>query len=70
MHWEGRLWKFTEAAVADRCGGGRWPDWRFIRAARLAILGWLIYRIFAGDGFDELLVPMIAAAVDVCPVRV
>ncbi len=64
MHWEGRLWKFTEGLrwrIAAAVGVGLIGV--LFGLLRLAILGWLIGRIFAGDGVDELLFPMIAAAV-------
>ena len=67
MHWEGRLWKFTEGLrwrIAAAVGVGLVGV--SFGLLRLAILGWLIGRIFAGDGFDELLFPMIAAAVVMC----
>ena len=63
MHFETRLWQFTKGVrlrmvytvliglVATCCG-----------IARLALLGWLIGRIFAGDGLQELFVPVLAVA--------
>ncbi|MBM3224663.1 MAG: ABC transporter ATP-binding protein [Candidatus Tectomicrobia bacterium] len=63
MHFETRLWQFTQGVrlrmvctvliglVATCCG-----------IARLALLGWLIGRIFAGDSLQELLWPVLAVA--------
>lgn len=63
MHFETRLWQFTEGVrlrmvytvligLAATCFG----------IARLALLGWLIGRIFAGAGLQELLLPILAVA--------
>ncbi len=63
MHFETRLWRFTEGVrlrilyavligLVATCFG----------IARLALLGWLIGRIFAGDLFHELLLPLLAVA--------
>jgi len=63
MHFETRLWQFTEGVrlrmvytvligLVATCFG----------IARLALLGWLIGRIFAGDGLQELFVPVLAVA--------
>lgn len=63
MHFETRLWQFTEGVrlrmvytvligLAATCFG----------IARLALLGWLIGRIFAGDGMQELFLPVLAVA--------
>lgn len=63
MHFETRLWAFTEGV-----------RWRIVFAvlvglaavalgiARLALLGWLIGRIFAGDTVEQLIWPIIAIA--------
>lgn len=61
MHFETRLWRFTEGVrlrmlytvvigLAATCFG----------IARLALLGWLIGRIFAGDHLQELALPLAA----------
>jgi ATP-binding cassette, subfamily B, bacterial len=63
MHFETRLWQFTKGVrlrmvstvligLVATCFG----------IARLALLGWLIGRIFAGDGLQELFVPVLAVA--------
>ena len=63
MHFETRLWQFTAGVrlrilyavvigLVATCFG----------IARLALLGWLIGRVFAGDGLQELMVPLIAVA--------
>ena len=63
MHFETRLWQFTKGVrlrmvytvligLVATCFG----------IARLALLGWLIGRIFAGDGLQELLLPVLAVA--------
>ena len=63
MHFETRLWQFTKGVrlrmvytvligLIAACFG----------IARLALLGWLIGRIFAGDGLPELFVPVLAVA--------
>lgn len=63
MHFETRLWQFTRGVrlrmlwtvligLAATCFG----------IARLALLGWLIGRIFAGDGLRELLLPVLVVA--------
>lgn len=63
MHFETRLWAFTEGV-----------RWRIACAvlvglaavalgvARLALLGWLIGRVFAGDTVEQLMWPIIAIA--------
>ncbi len=63
MHFETRLWAFTEGV-----------RWRIAFAvlvgliavglgvARLALLGWLIGRVFAGDTIQELVWPIVAIA--------
>jgi ABC-type multidrug transport system fused ATPase/permease subunit len=64
MHLETRLWSFTQGVrgriffsmliglVAAALG-----------VARLALLGWLIGRIFAGDSIDQLTIPILGIAV-------
>jgi len=64
MHLETRLWSFTEGVrgriffsmLIGLCAAG-------LGVARLALLGWLIGRVFAGDGLAELTTPIIAIAV-------
>ena len=63
MHFETRLWQFTAGVrlrilyavligLVATCFG----------IARLALLGWLIGRVFAGDALPELIIPMLAVA--------
>ena len=61
MHFESRLWAFTKGlrlrivyAVIIGLAATAFG------IARLALLGWLIGRIFAGDGFGDLLLPLLA----------
>ena len=61
MHFESRLWAFTKGlrlrivyAVIIGLAATTFG------IARLALLGWLIGRIFAGDSFSELLTPLLA----------
>ena len=61
MHFESRLWAFTKGlrlrivyAVVIGLAA------TVFGIARLALLGWLIGRIFAGDGFSDLLLPLLA----------
>ena len=61
MHFESRLWAFTKGlrlriAYAVIIGLAATT----FGIARLALLGWLIGRIFAGDGFRDLLAPLLA----------
>jgi ATP-binding cassette subfamily C protein CydCD len=63
MHFEARLWQFTRGVrlrivyavlvgLTATCFG----------IARLALLGWLIGRVFAGDGFQDLAAPLSVTA--------
>ncbi|MCZ6872122.1 MAG: ABC transporter ATP-binding protein, partial [bacterium] len=63
MHFETRLWRFTEGVrlrilyavligLTATCFG----------IARLALLGWLIGRVFAGDQLEDLMLPLFAIA--------
>ena len=63
MHFETRLWQFTEGVrlrilyavligLVATCFG----------IARLALLGWLIGRIFAGDRLQDLIIPLLVVA--------
>ena len=61
MHFESRLWAFTKGlrlrivyAVVIGLAATAFG------IARLALLGWLIGRIFAGDHFGDLLLPLLA----------
>ena len=61
MHFESRLWQFTEG-VRGRIAGSAAIGLlaTALGVARLALLGWLIGRVFSGDSFDDLLLPIIA----------
>jgi ATP-binding cassette, subfamily B, bacterial len=64
MHLETRLWSFTEGVrgriffsmVIGLFAAG-------LGVARLALLGWLIGRVFAGDTLSQLTMPIVAIAV-------
>lgn len=63
MHFETRLWAFTQGvrwriALAVVVGLGAVA----LGVARLALLGWLIGRIFAGDTVEQLMWPIAAIA--------
>ncbi|MDF1790291.1 MAG: ABC transporter ATP-binding protein [Thalassobaculaceae bacterium] len=63
MHFETRLWAFTEGvrwriAFAVFIGLGAVT----LGVARLALLGWLIGRVFAGDTVEQLMGPIVAIA--------
>ncbi|MEQ8442718.1 MAG: ABC transporter ATP-binding protein [Alphaproteobacteria bacterium] len=63
MHFERRLWSFTEGVrsriaagvLIGLCGVG-------LGVARLGLLGWLIGRLFAGDEIADLTVPIVLIA--------
>ena len=63
MHFETRLWPFTEGVrlrILYSVLIGRAAT--SFGIARLALLGWLLGRIFAGDRFQELITPLFAVA--------
>ena len=61
MHFEGRLWQFT-AGVRGRIAGSAAIGLlaAALGVARLALLGWLIGRVFAGDTLAQLAWPALA----------
>ncbi len=63
MHFETRLWQFSKGvrlriAYAVLIGLAA----TVLGIARLALMGWLIGRIFAGDSFQQLSVPLLVVA--------
>ncbi len=63
MHFETRLWQFSEGVrlrilYAVLVGIAATA----LGIARLALMGWLIGRIFAGDSFQQLMMPLLAVA--------
>ena len=63
MYFDRRLWQFTEGlrlriAVAVVLGLLS----AAVGIARLALLGWLLGRIFQGEGFGDLILPIVAVA--------
>ena len=66
MHFESRLWQFTEGVrgrIAASAAIGLLAT--ALGVARLALLGWLIGRIFMGDAFADLILPagLVAAVI-------
>ena len=63
MYFDRRLWVFTEG-LRPRIAGAILLGLLSAAAgiARLALLGWLLGRIFRGDGFDSLILPVAAVA--------
>ena len=63
MYFDRRLWVFTEGLrlrIAAAILLGLLSA--TVGIARLALLGWLLARIFRGDGFDSLILPIAAVA--------
>ena len=63
MYFDRRLWQFTEGLRLRIAGAvllGLLSA--TVGIARLALLGWLLGRVFRGDGFDELILPIAAVA--------
>ena len=63
MYFDRRLWQFTEGLRLRIAGAvllGLLSA--TVGIARLALLGWLIGRVFRGDGIDELVLPLVAVA--------
>ena len=63
MYFDSRLWQFTEG-LRLRIAGAVLLGLLSAAAgiARLALLGWLLGRVFRGDGIDDLILPLVAVA--------
>ena len=64
MFFDARLWQFTYGArlrIAATVVMGVFAS--LVGMGRLALLGWLLARVFAGDTFSELVVPFVLVAV-------
>ena len=63
MYFDRRLWQFTEGLRLRIVGAALLGLLSAaVGIARLALLGWLLGRIFQGDGFDDLVLPIVAVA--------
>ena len=63
MFFDSRLWQFTRGVrlrIAATVAMGVFAS--LVGMGRLALLGWLLARVFAGDTFSELTVPFVAVA--------
>ena len=63
MYFDRRLWQFTEGLRLRIAGAvllGLLSA--AVGIARLALLGWLLGRVFQGDGLDDLILPIVAVA--------
>ena len=64
MFFDSRLWQFTRGVrlrIAATVVMGVFAS--LVGMGRLALLGWLLARVFAGDTFSELTVPFVLVAV-------
>ena len=64
MYFDRRLWQFTEGLRLRIAGAvvlGLLSA--AVGIARLALLGWLLGRVFQGEGFGDLILPIVAVAV-------
>ena len=64
MFFDPRLWQFTRGVrlrIAATVAMGVFAS--LVGIGRLALLGWLLARVFAGDAFSELTVPFVLVAV-------
>ena len=63
MYFDRRLWQFTEGLrlrIAGTVLLGLLSA--AVGIARLALLGWLLGRVFQGESFDDLILPIVAVA--------
>ena len=63
MFFDTRLWQFTRGVrlrIAAAVAMGVFAS--LVGIGRLALLGWLLARVFAGDTFSELMVPFVIVA--------
>ena len=63
MYFDPRLWQFTEGLrlrIAGAVALGLLSA--AVGIARLALLGWLLGRVFQGEGFGDLVLPIVAVA--------
>ena len=63
MYFDRRLWQFTEGLRLRIAGAvvlGLLSA--AVGIARLALLGWLLGRVFQGEGFGDLILPIVAVA--------
>ena len=63
MFFDPRLWQFTRGVrlrIAATVAMGVFAS--LVGMGRLALLGWLLARVFAGDTFSELMVPFVLVA--------
>ena len=63
MYFDRRLWQFTEGLRLRIAGAvllGLLSA--AVGIARLALLGWLLGRVFQGESFDDLVLPIAAVA--------
>ena len=63
MYFDRRLWQFTEGLRLRIAGAvllGLLSA--AVGIARLALLGWLLGRVFQGEGLDDLILPIVAVA--------
>ena len=63
MFFDPRLWQFTRGVrlrIAAAVAMGVFAS--LVGMGRLALLGWLLARVFAGDTFSELVVPFVLVA--------
>ena len=66
MYFDPRLWQFTEGLRLRIAGAvvlGLLSA--AVGIARLALLGWLLGRVFQGESFGDLILPIIAGGLDV-----
>ena len=63
MYFDRRLWQFTEGLRLRIAGAALLGLMSAaVGVARLALLGWLLGRVFQGEGFADLILPIVAVA--------